>query len=142
MTSYYGLKSPKSTFIGIDFSIESIKKANTLKKELNLKNVDFVHGDMNSIEYPDKHFELIVDTQSIYYSKDYLKTFNHLKKNLRFENDFQKKVEINCAILLTGLVFKEYSKNYENCIYELKKSIDDFFDSEKNSLRKKPVVLH
>ena len=66
---------------------------------------------------------------------------NHLKKNLRFENDFQKRVEINCAILLTGLVFKEYSKNYENCINELKKSIDDFFDSDGFPINRNPNCL-
>ena len=117
LTSYYGLKSPKSTFIGIDFSIESIKKANTVKKELNLKNVDFVNGDMNSIKYPNKHFELIVDTQSIYYSKDYLKTFNHLKKNL---SDNGK------LITVPGLGEKELIKQYIDQIQTSGLLVHDF----------------
>ena len=33
---------------------------------------------------------------------------NHLKRNIKFENDYSKRVEILTALLLTGLVFKEY----------------------------------
>ena len=33
---------------------------------------------------------------------------NHLKKNIRFENDYTKKLEIITSIILSGLVFKEY----------------------------------
>ena len=36
---------------------------------------------------------------------------NHLKKNLRFENNEVKKIETLCALILTGLVFKEYEEN-------------------------------
>ena len=82
LTSFYALKIPESSFIGIDFSLESIKTANKMKRQLNLDNVDFACSDMNNIKYPDKYFDYIVDTQSIYYSKNYLKTFNHLKKKL------------------------------------------------------------
>ena len=56
-----------------------------MKKKLNLNNVDFIIGDMNSINYPEKYFDCILDTQSIYYSKDYSKTFNHLRKVLSDE---------------------------------------------------------
>ena len=82
LTTYYALKIPESSFIGIDFSFESVKKANNMKKKLNLNNIDFMVRDMNKINYPNKYFDCIVDTQSIYYSKDYLKTFNHLRKIL------------------------------------------------------------
>ena len=38
---------------------------------------------------------------------------NHLKKNIKFQNNYSKKIEIISAILLSGLVFKEYSDNFD-----------------------------
>ena len=32
---------------------------------------------------------------------------NHLKKNIKFEKDYLKKIEILSALILTGIVFKE-----------------------------------
>ena len=80
LTTYYGLKSPRSSFIGIDFSPDSIETANLFKNKLGIGNVDFIHRDVNEINLPKKTFDMIIDTQSIYYSKDYLKTFINLKK--------------------------------------------------------------
>jgi uncharacterized heparinase superfamily protein len=55
---------------------------------------------------------------------------NHLKKNLSFENDPVKKIEIISAITLSGLVFKEYNSNFEIGIKALKKTVEDFFDHD------------
>ena len=55
---------------------------------------------------------------------------NHLKKNLNYENDFSKKIEILSAIILSGLVFKEYNSNFELGIKELKVVVEKFFDNE------------
>ena len=55
---------------------------------------------------------------------------NHLKKNLIFESDPVKKIEIISAILLSGLVFKEYNSNFEIAIKTLKNTVEDFFDDE------------
>lgn len=103
LTTYYGLKNPKSSFVGIDFSLESINKANSMKKELEIKNIDFIHRDMNRVNYPDKYFELIVDTQSIYYSKNYVKIFSHLKNVLSDDGIF---------ITMPGIGEKELIKQY------------------------------
>ena len=59
-----------------------------------------------------------------------IKQINHLKKNIRFENDYSKKVEILSSILLSGLVFKEYSDNYKQSIKELEKLVKFFFDKD------------
>ena len=117
LTTYYGLKNPQSLFVGIDFSLESINKANNMKDELSINNIDFIHKDMNNINYPDKYFELIIDTQSIYYSKNYLKTFNHLKKILS-----------NNGVLITipGIGEKELIKQYIDQIQTVGFSIKDF----------------
>jgi uncharacterized heparinase superfamily protein len=54
---------------------------------------------------------------------------NHLKKNLIFENDPVKKIEIISAIILSGLVFKEYNSNFDIGIKVLKNTVEDFFDN-------------
>jgi len=55
---------------------------------------------------------------------------NHLKKNLNYENNPVKKIEIISAIILSGLVFKEYNSNFEMGIKVLKKTVEDFFDND------------
>ncbi|MDC0426508.1 heparinase II/III family protein [Pelagibacteraceae bacterium] len=55
---------------------------------------------------------------------------NHLKKNLNDENDPAKKIEIICAIILSGLVFKEYNSNFEKGIRSLKYTVENFFDKD------------
>ena len=54
---------------------------------------------------------------------------NHLKNNLNYENNPVKKIEIISAIILSGLVFKEYNKNFELGIKELKNIVESFFDN-------------
>jgi uncharacterized heparinase superfamily protein len=55
---------------------------------------------------------------------------NHLKKNLSYENDPVKKIEIISAIILSGLVFKEYNSNFEIGIKVLKNTVENFFDDD------------
>ena len=55
---------------------------------------------------------------------------NHLKKNLNYENDPVKKIEIISVIILSGLVFKEYNHNFEVGIKVLKNTVEDFFDND------------
>jgi uncharacterized heparinase superfamily protein len=55
---------------------------------------------------------------------------NHLKKNLNDENDPAKKIEIVSAIILSGLVFKEYNYNFEKGIKSLKYVVETFFDND------------
>ena len=55
---------------------------------------------------------------------------NHLKKNLNDENDPAKKIEIISAIILSGLVFKEYNSNFEKGIKALKYVVEDFFEND------------
>ena len=38
---------------------------------------------------------------------------NHLKKNIKFEDELLIKVEIMTALILSGLVFKEYEDNFD-----------------------------
>jgi len=53
---------------------------------------------------------------------------NHLKNSSSFENDLVKKIEIASAVILSGLVFKEYKKNFELGIKVLKNITENYFD--------------
>ena len=66
---------------------------------------------------------------------------NHLKKNIKFEKDFLKKIEILIAITLSGLVFKEYEENFNIGIKELEALIKNFFDKDGFPLSRNPNDL-
>ena len=66
---------------------------------------------------------------------------NHLKKNLRYEIDHQKKIEVITVLILSGLVFKEYEENYEYSLKELEKLIETFFDEKGFPLSRNPNDL-
>jgi len=61
---------------------------------------------------------------------------NHLKKNLSYETSPTKKIEIISALILSGLVFKEYNSNFEMGIRILKNIVEDFFDNEGNTINR------
>ena len=62
--------------------------------------------------------------------KSIITQVNHLKNNLNYDNNPIKKIEIISAIILSGLVFKEYNKNFEFGIRELKIIVENYFDIE------------
>ncbi len=66
---------------------------------------------------------------------------NHLKKNIKFEKNYSNRVEMLTALLLTGLVFKEYSENYDIAIKELEKFIKNFYDQDGFPLTRNPSDL-
>jgi len=55
---------------------------------------------------------------------------NHLKKNFRFEKDPLKKIETISALILSGIIFKEYEENFKIGIKELEKFINYHFDED------------
>ena len=66
---------------------------------------------------------------------------NHLKKNIKFEKNYSKKIEILTAILLSGLVFKEYEENYNIAIKEIEKLVKEFFDKDGFPISRNPSDL-
>ncbi len=66
---------------------------------------------------------------------------NHLKKNIKFEKNLSKKIEILTAIILTGVVFKEYEENFNIGIKELEILVKDFFDKDGFPLSRNPNDL-
>ena len=59
-----------------------------------------------------------------------IRQINFIKKNLQTNIYETNKISSLSAIILSGLVFKEYYANYTNGIKELKKIIEDFFDED------------
>ena len=78
--------------------------------------------------------DIILNNADVHFRKIFFLSIiaqvNHLKNNLNYENSSIKKIEIISAIILSGLVFKEYNKNFELGIKELKKIVEDFFNND------------
>ncbi len=89
--------------------------------------------------------DIIFNNGSFYFKKKFLNSIiaqtNHLKKNIKFEKDHTKRVEILVALLLSGLVFKEYINNFNISIKELEKLVKDYFDEDGFPLTRNPNDL-
>ncbi len=66
---------------------------------------------------------------------------NHLKRNIKFITDQSKKVEVITAIILSGLVFREYKENFDFVVKELEKIIVNNFDQDGFPLNRNPNDL-
>ncbi len=91
------------------------------------------------------NIDIILNNSTFDFRKTFLNCIinqtNHLKKNIKFEKDLSKKVEILTAIILTGLVFKEYEENFDTGIKELETIIKVFFDNNGFPLSRNPSDL-
>ena len=58
------------------------------------------------------NIDIILNNSTFDFKKNFLNSIitqsNHLKKNVKFEKNYLKKIEILTAIILSGVVFKEY----------------------------------
>jgi len=79
LTTWYARNFTKSVVHGIDNSLKSIKYANKMANILNIENVHFYTCDFNSMKFPNHSFEVIIDTQSIYYANNPVKVFSSIK---------------------------------------------------------------
>ena len=80
------------------------------------------------------NIDIILSNSTFDFRKNFLNCIvsqtNHLKNNIKFEKDFSKKIQILTTIILTGLVFKEYEKNFDFGLRELEALVKDFFDKD------------
>ena len=80
------------------------------------------------------NIDIILSNSTFDFRKNFLNCIvsqtNHLKNNIKFEKDFSKKIQILTTIILTGLVFKEYEKNFDFGLRELETLVKDFFDKD------------
>jgi len=91
------------------------------------------------------NIDIILNNSTFDFKKNFLDCIisqtNHLKKNIKFEKDLEKKVEILTAIILTGLVFKEYEENFDIGIKEMESLVKFFFDNNGFPLSRNPNDL-
>jgi len=66
---------------------------------------------------------------------------NHLKRNISYEHNPVKKIEIMCAIILTGLVFKDYYENYNQGTKDLERICSIFYDQDGFPVNRNPGDL-
>ena len=89
--------------------------------------------------------DIILNNSTFEFKKNFLDCIisqtNHLKKNIKFEKNHSKKIEILTAIILTGLVFKEYEENYNLGLKEMETLIKNFFDKDGFPLSRNPDDL-
>ena len=80
------------------------------------------------------NIDIILKNSTFDFRKNFLNCIvsqtNHLKNNIKYEKDFSKKIQILTTIILTGLVFKEYEKNFDFGLRELEALVKDFFDKD------------
>ena len=91
------------------------------------------------------NIDIILNDSSFNFRKRFFNSIiaqtNHLKKNISFEKDFSKKIEIFTALILSGLVFKEYEENFQMGIKELEMFVKKIFDKDGFPLSRNPNDL-
>ncbi len=89
--------------------------------------------------------DIILKNSNFEFKRNFIESLiiqtNHLKRNYKYEIDHQNKIEIITALLLSGLVFKEYEENYEYSLKELEKLTEVFFDAQGFPLTRNPYDL-
>jgi len=73
---------PNGHVTGIDYSNGMLLQANRKKTEFDIHNVSFSEMDMQSIAYPDYHFDVAVAAFSIFFVKDMKKQLSHISQKL------------------------------------------------------------
>ncbi len=96
-----------------------IWETSTLSKRLIswIHNIDIIINN-GTFEFKKRFFENII------------LQCNHLKKNIGFEKDPSKKLEVLTALILSGIIFKDYIDNYNIAIKELEKFVKSYFDKD------------
>ncbi len=91
------------------------------------------------------NIDMIINNGSFDFKKNFFENIisqcNHLKKNIKFEKDPLKKIEILSALILSGLAFKEYEENLNIGLKELEKISKSFFDKDGFPLTRNPNDL-
>ena len=116
-----------------------------------LKNPSYKKNTWKSIILSERiiswilNIDLILENANFSFKKDFFDSIisqcNHLKKNIKFEKDYQKKIVIYISLILSGTIFKEYKDNYNLGIKELENYIKDFFDKDGFPLSRNPNDL-
>jgi len=91
------------------------------------------------------NIDIIINNGTFEFKKKFFQNIvfqcNHLKKNIRFEKNPIKKIEALSALILSGIIFKEYEDNYNFGIKALEKFVKSYFDDDGFPLSRSPNDL-
>ena len=80
------------------------------------------------------NIDIIISKGTFEFKKNFFQNIviqcNHLRKNLKFEKDPKKKLEILTVLILSGMIFKECEDNFNIGIKELEKFVKLHFDED------------
>lgn len=68
---------------GLDFTPEMVEKARANNKKLGFTNVEFVQGDIESMPFPDDHFDVILSNCVLNLVPDKKKAFSEIRRILK-----------------------------------------------------------
>lgn len=121
----------------IELWIEKNKRFNNLTWENTLTSKRIISWILNA--------DIILESSNHVFKEEFLNSIiiqvNHLKKCSKFENDESKLIELFSAILISGLVFKEYNENFQFGLKGIKKIIEDYFDGDGFPITRNPYYL-
>tara|TARA_Y100000591_G_C21841621_1_gene705988 strand:- start:818 stop:2461 length:1644 start_codon:yes stop_codon:yes gene_type:complete len=89
--------------------------------------------------------DIITNNGTFEFKKNFFQSIisqcNHLKKNISFEKDPLIRMEMLTALILSGLVFKDYEENFKIAVNELERFTKSYFDNDGFPLSRNPNDL-
>ena len=80
------------------------------------------------------NIDIIIHNGTFEFKKSFFQNIisqcNHLKRNIKFEKDPAKKLQALTALILSGIIFKEYEENFNIARKELEKFVKTFIDQD------------
>ena len=73
----------KGKVIGVDMTKEQLKKSNSLKEKLNLRNIEFIDGYIESLPFPNEIFDVVISNGVINLSSEKEKVFKEISRVLK-----------------------------------------------------------
>jgi len=73
----------RGRFYGMDISRDSIEAAKAAVSRKGLENVEFMYGDVESIEFPDSYFDLVLCNMSLHFFPDKPKALREMCRVLK-----------------------------------------------------------
>jgi len=74
---------PKGQVIGIDFSAGMLEQARKKALQMNINNTEFVEMNMQSLVFPDRHFDTAVCAFGIFFVEDMPRQIQHIASKVK-----------------------------------------------------------
>ena len=112
---------PNIQIYAIDLSLKSLSYASRVASEMGIKNITWLHGDINELNSYQNQFDIIESVGVLHHMEDPKKGFNILEKKLK-----------NKGLMKIGL----YARSYRNTLKSAKKLIlTENFNKDRKSIR-------